>query len=76
MGIAKSLLRYVGIFQSERQFMDFDFSHERNELRNTVRCHTEEEMRPHVAEVEDTERFPDALFRRWGELGLIVARYP
>ena len=56
--------------------MDFDFSHERNELRNTVRCHTEEEMRPHVAEVEDTERFPDALFRRWGELGLVVARYP
>ena len=56
--------------------MNFDYSLEQNQLRNTVRRHTEEEMRPHVAKAEDTERFPDALFRRWGELGLIVARYP
>ena len=33
-------------------------------------------MRPHVAEADDAERFPKALFARWGELGLIGARYP
>ena len=56
--------------------MDFEFSLEHKQLRDTVRRHTEEEMRPHVMEADDTERFPDGLFRRWGELGLIGARYP
>ena len=56
--------------------MDFDFTLEHKQLRDTVRRHTEEEMRPHVAEADDTERFSDGLFRRWGELGLIGARYP
>jgi alkylation response protein AidB-like acyl-CoA dehydrogenase len=41
-----------------------------------MRRHTEQEMRPHVAESDDTERFPKQLFRRWGELGAIAARYP
>ena len=48
--------------------MDFEFSLEHKQLRDTVRRHTEEEMRPHVMEADDTERFPGGLFRRWGEL--------
>tara|TARA_Y100001934_G_scaffold224899_1_gene269180 strand:- start:285 stop:695 length:411 start_codon:yes stop_codon:yes gene_type:complete len=56
--------------------MDFDFSLEHKQLRDTVRRHAEEEMRPHVTEADDTERFPEVLFRRWGELGFIGARYP
>jgi butyryl-CoA dehydrogenase len=56
--------------------MDFAFSPEHDQLRATVRRHAETEMRPLAAEADDTERFPRHLFRRWGELGLIGARYP
>ena len=56
--------------------MEFEFSPEHKQLRETVRWHAEEKMRLHVAEADDTERFPKALFARWGELGLIGARYP
>lgn len=56
--------------------MDFEFSAEHNQLRETVRRHAEEDMRPYVSEADDTERFPKELFGRWGELGLIGARYP
>ncbi len=56
--------------------MDFEFSAEHNQLRETVRRHAEEEMRPYVSEADDAERFPKELFARWGELGLIGARYP
>jgi alkylation response protein AidB-like acyl-CoA dehydrogenase len=58
------------------QTMDFDFSTEHKQLRDTVRRHAEDDMRPHVSESDDTERFPKELFARWGELGLIGARYP
>ncbi len=56
--------------------MDFDFSTEHKQLRDTVRRHAEDDMRPHVSEADDTERLPKELFARWGELGLIGARYP
>jgi alkylation response protein AidB-like acyl-CoA dehydrogenase len=56
--------------------MNFDFSTEHTQLRETVRRHAEDEMRPHVSEADDTERFPKELFARWGKLGLIGARYP
>lgn len=56
--------------------MDFSFSPEHDQLRETLRRHTEDEMRPHVSESDDSERFPRHLFKRWGEIGLIGARYP
>ena len=56
--------------------MDFAFSPEHVQLRETVRRHAQEEMRPFAQEADDTERFPPHLFRRWGELGLLGARYP
>ena len=46
--------------------MNFDFSLEDKQLRDMVRRHTEEEMRPHVAEADYRERFPDGLLRRAG----------
>lgn len=56
--------------------MDFAFSPEHVQLRDVVRRHAETEMRPLVAAADDSERFPTQLFRRWGELGLLAARYP
>ncbi len=56
--------------------MDFAFGDEHRQLRETVRRHAEAEIRPLAREADDTERFPKPLFRRWGELGLIGARYP
>ena len=44
--------------------MEFEFSPEHKQLRETVRWHAEEKMRLHVAEADDAERFPKALFAR------------
>lgn len=56
--------------------MDFNFSEEHHQLRATVRRHCQEELAPLVREADETETFPAGLFRRWGELGLLGARYP
>jgi alkylation response protein AidB-like acyl-CoA dehydrogenase len=56
--------------------MDFSFGEEHVQLRETVRRHTDGELRPLVRAADDTERFPPHLFRQWGELGLLGARYP
>ena len=42
--------------------MEFEFSPEHKQLRETARWHAEEKMRLHVAEADDAERFPKALF--------------
>ncbi|MEZ5726705.1 MAG: acyl-CoA dehydrogenase family protein [Burkholderiaceae bacterium] len=56
--------------------MDFSFSTEHEQLRETMRRHGREELAPLARAADDTESFPPALFRRWGELGVIGARYP
>ena len=56
--------------------MDFTFSPEHEQVRETVRRFAEAEMAPLVHEADETEKFPPGLFRRWGELGLIGVRYP
>lgn len=56
--------------------MDFSFAPEHAQLRETVRRHAEDEMKPLAAQADDEERFPRHLFQRWGELGLLGARYP
>ncbi|MEC9346247.1 MAG: acyl-CoA dehydrogenase family protein [Pseudomonadota bacterium] len=56
--------------------MDFAYSTEHEQLRDTVRRFAETEMAPLVDEAEETETFPRHLFRRWGELGLLGVRYP
>jgi alkylation response protein AidB-like acyl-CoA dehydrogenase len=52
------------------------FTPEHDELRAAVRRFVDTEVRPHVDEWEDAGRFPDALFRRCGELGFFGLHYP
>lgn len=56
--------------------MDFTFAPEHDALRETVRRHMESEAKPLVRHADDTETFPVQLFKRWGELGILAARYP
>jgi hypothetical protein len=56
--------------------MDFAFSPEQEQLRDTVRKFAEAEIAPLVAAADEDECFPRELFRRWAELGLLGVRYP
>jgi butyryl-CoA dehydrogenase len=56
--------------------MDFAFTEEQERVRDLVRRVMAEEMAPLVHEAEESETLPRHVFRRWGELGLIGARYP
>lgn len=56
--------------------MDFNYTDEQLQVRETVRRFAAAEMAPLAAEADETETFPRELFRKWGELGLIGARYP
>jgi alkylation response protein AidB-like acyl-CoA dehydrogenase len=52
------------------------FTAEHEELRTAVRRFVDTEVRPHVEEWEAAGSFPDALFRRCGELGFLGLHYP
>lgn len=56
--------------------MDFSFSEEQRALRETMRRHMDAEAKPLVRAADDDEVFPVQLFKRWGELGVLGARYP
>ena len=56
--------------------MDFSFEPEHIALRETIRRMMETEAKPLVRAADDEERFPKQLFKRWGELGVLGARYP
>lgn len=56
--------------------MDFAFSEEHIALRETMRRHMENEAKPLVRAADDDEKFPVQLIKRWGELGVLGARYP
>ena len=56
--------------------LDFSFSPEHESVRETVRRFCQDEVAPLVRDPEETETFPRELFRKWGALGLIGARYP
>lgn len=56
--------------------MDFSFSPEHEQVRDMVKRFCDVEIRPLVDEAEETETFPRQIFRKWGDLGLIGARYP
>jgi alkylation response protein AidB-like acyl-CoA dehydrogenase len=51
-------------------------SPEHEALRASVRRFVAAEVRPHVSAWEDAGRFPDALFRRCGELGFLGLHFP
>jgi alkylation response protein AidB-like acyl-CoA dehydrogenase len=52
------------------------FTAEHDALRETVRDFVARELRPHADEWETAEYFPDSVFARMGELGLLGLRYP
>lgn len=56
--------------------MDFALTEEQQQVRDMVRRFCATEVAPLVNEAEENERFPKQLFARWGDLGLIGARYP
>jgi len=52
------------------------FGEEHEALRVEIRRFVAEELRPHAAEWEDAEWFPDEVFHRMAELGLLGLKYP
>ncbi len=53
----------------------FIFTDEHEALRESIRAFVTKELRPHADEWEETT-FPDSVFRRMGELGLLGLSYP
>jgi alkylation response protein AidB-like acyl-CoA dehydrogenase len=56
--------------------LDFSLSEEHLAVRESVRRLCRDEVAPLVNDAEENETFPRELFRLWGRLGLIGARYP
>ncbi|HLU65218.1 MAG TPA: acyl-CoA dehydrogenase family protein [Kofleriaceae bacterium] len=52
------------------------FGEEHEAFRKTVRAFADKELAPHVDEWERDEMFPDWVFKRAGELGILGAHYP
>jgi len=53
----------------------FIFNEEHEALRESIRAFVTKELRPHADEWEETT-FPDSVFKRMGELGLLGLSYP
>ena len=56
--------------------MDFSFSEQHEQIRETVRRFSEKEIAPLVEAAEESETLPREIFRKWGEMGLLGIRYP
>ena len=56
--------------------MDFGYTLEQQQLRKTVRAFCEAEIKPHVMEWDESQTFPDQVFRKLGELGVLGAVFP
>ncbi|HET90584.1 MAG TPA: acyl-CoA dehydrogenase [Chloroflexi bacterium] len=56
--------------------MDFEFTEEHRMIRRMVREFAEREIAPRAEEIDATDQFPDDLFRRMGELGIIGLPFP
>jgi acyl-CoA dehydrogenase len=52
------------------------FTAEHEALRAEIRSFVAEELRPHAAEWEEARWFPDSVFARMAELGLLGLKYP
>jgi citronellyl-CoA dehydrogenase len=52
------------------------FNEEHEQFRKTVRAFAEKELAPHVEEWEADECFPNWVFKRAGELGILGAHFP
>lgn len=56
--------------------MDFQFSPQQEQVRETIARFVAQDMASLVSEAEEREVFPRELFRKWGDLGLLGVRYP
>jgi citronellyl-CoA dehydrogenase len=56
--------------------MPSPFTEEHIHFRKTVRSFAEKELAPHIEEWERDELFPNWVFKRAGELGILGAHYP
>jgi alkylation response protein AidB-like acyl-CoA dehydrogenase len=56
--------------------MDFEPTEEHRMIRRMVREFAEKEIAPRAEEIDETDQFPDDLFRRMGELGIIGLPFP
>jgi len=56
--------------------MPSPYREEHDHFRNTVRQFATKELAPYVEEWEKAELFPDHVFKRAGELGILGAHYP
>ena len=56
--------------------MDFELTEEQRMFRRMVRDFAEKEIAPRAKEIDETDRFPDDLFRRMGELGILGLPFP
>jgi len=56
--------------------MDFQLTEEHRMIRRMVREFAEKEIAPRAEEMDETDRFPDDLFRRMGELGILGLPFP
>ena len=55
---------------------EWPFSPEHDELRRSIRSFVEGELAPHAEEWEASKDFPDWVFKRMGDLGLLGLSYP
>jgi alkylation response protein AidB-like acyl-CoA dehydrogenase len=56
--------------------MDFGFTEDQHRLRKTVREFTEAEIKPHVMEWDESQKFPLEVFRKLGHMGVLGAVFP
>jgi alkylation response protein AidB-like acyl-CoA dehydrogenase len=56
--------------------MDFGFTEDQHRLRKTVREFTEAEIKPHVMEWDESQKFPLDIFRKLGHMGVLGAVFP
>ena len=55
---------------------EWPFSAEHDELRSSIRSFVESELAPHANEWEASQDFPDWVFKRMGDLGLLGLTFP
>jgi len=56
--------------------MDFELTEEHRLIRRMVRNFAEKEIAPRAEEIDETDCFPEDLFRRMGELGILGLPFP
>ncbi len=56
--------------------MELELSEEHRMIQRMVREFAEKEIAPRAEEIDETDRFPEDLFRRMGELGILGLPFP